>query len=56
MHGGGLILLSIPNVPPEKYDLPVVAVRTIDIVYYVTLWVAIAVYSPGTPTLFDGTW
>ena len=56
LQGGGLILLSLPNVLPENYHLPAVILRIIGIVYYVTLWVAIVVYFPDVPTFFDGNW
>lgn len=56
LAGGGLVLLSIPNVLPEKYHLPAVVLRIIGIAYYVTLWVGISVYFPDAPTFFDGNW
>lgn len=56
LAGGGLILLSLPNVLPEKYHLPAVIFRIIGIVYYVTLWVTIFVYFPDAPMFFDGNW
>ena len=56
LAGGGLVLLSIPNVLPERYHLPAVALRIIGITFYATLWMAILVYFPDAPTFFEGNW
>jgi hypothetical protein len=54
--GGGLILLSVPNIFPERHYRESVILRVLGIVYYILLWGAIIVFFPDAPTFFEGNW
>jgi len=54
--GGGLILLSVPNVLPEKYYRASVVIRVFGILYYILLWGAIFIFFPDGSTFFEGNW
>ena len=54
--GGGLLLLSVPHVLPERHYTLSVVLRVVGIVYYVALWVVILVVFPDAPTFFAGDW
>ena len=56
LAGGGLILLSIPNILPEKYYQESVVLRVFGILYYIFLWGAIFLFFPDAPTFFEGNW
>jgi hypothetical protein len=56
LAGGGLLLLSVPNVLPRRYHRLSVVVRVVGIVYYVGLWVVILTVFPDAPTFFEGNW
>lgn len=56
LAGGGLILLAVPNVLPERYYEVAVITRVVAILYYVTLWIVILTVFPDAPTFFQGNW
>jgi hypothetical protein len=56
LAGGGLILLSVPNVLPEKHYRTSVVLRIFGILYYIFLWGAIVLFFPDAPTFFRGNW
>jgi hypothetical protein len=56
LAGGGLLLLSVPNVLPECHYRLCVVLRVVGIVYYVALWGAIFLLFPDAPTFFQGNW
>lgn len=56
LAGGGLLLLSIPQVLPERHYRLAVVLRIIGIVHYIALWAAILLFFPDAPTFFQGNW
>ena len=56
LAGGGLFLLSVPNVLSERHYRLCIVLRIVGIVYYVALWSAIFVFFPDAPTFFEGNW
>ncbi|MCO8243038.1 hypothetical protein [Haladaptatus sp. AB643] len=56
LAGGGLLLLSVPNVLPERYYRTAVVLRVIALLYYVALWMMILVYFPNVLSFFEGNW
>ncbi len=56
LAGGGLLLLSVPHILPERSYRISVLLRIVGVLYYVTLWMVILVVFPDAPTFFEGNW
>lgn len=54
--GGGLVLMGLSEVLPERRHRTAVAVRFLGIGVYLALWVVTLVYFPSAPAFFEGDW